>query len=144
MGISKLFKEKSGAPFVETAPGGITAAGDNKRGAPGGGEPAAGQDNVANEANFEDEHGNWVLTEAEAWKLAAALAAAKNEEEFQAALSGILAGRIFRELFRQERNQPKNRPRERSKSPRGNVLHSHPASADRSVGCPDRGLDQQD
>ena len=99
MGISKLFKEKSGAPFVETAPGGITAAGDNKRGAPGGGEPAAGQDNVANEANFEDEHGNWVLTEAEAWKLAAALAAAKDDEEFQAALSGILAGRIFENYF---------------------------------------------
>ena len=79
MGISKLFKEKSGAP--------------------GGDKPAAGQDNVANEANFEDEHGNWVLTEAEAWKLAAALAAAKNEEEFQAALSGILAGRIFENYF---------------------------------------------
>ena len=79
MGISNLFKEKSGAP--------------------GGDKPAAGQDNVANEANFEDEHGNWVLTEAEAWKLAAALAAAKNEEEFQAALSGILAGRIFENYF---------------------------------------------
>ena len=83
MGISKLFKEKSGAP--------------------GGDKPAAGQDNVANEANFEDEHGNWVLTEAEAWKLAAALAAAKNEEEFQAALSGILAGRIFENYF--DKNQ---------------------------------------
>lgn len=100
MGISKLFKEKTGMPQI--------TAGDPDLVALDGDMPALPmkQDSApADEATYEDEHGDKFLSEQEARRLAIRLAGEDQTAELLAAQAGVLAGRMVENYFAQNKDR---------------------------------------